>query len=347
MVVHDMGINALGRAYSLGLLISHLGGESRVIGPSSTGRVWPVIARAGFADSCDITAGPQDLVPHVKWATIVVAIKALPESFGAAATVASALRRPVLLDIDDPDLEQRKARLIAERGRIRGRHQLRALRRLGARVQDYPRTVSNPVLQRSWGGTLVPHVREARPAPPPRVEGPGVDVAFVGTARHHKGIGVLRKAVAQLAGEGFRLTVTDDPPPDAKEWEDWRGTTSLDEGLRLIEQSDIAAIPSLRGGYSPAQLPVKLVDAMMSGAAIVASDLEPIRWALGDAGLLCRPGSVRSLRAQLWELRGATRRRALGELAYARAIDRFTPASIAPTFSAAIDAALSGGAAPR
>ena len=342
MVVHDMGINALGRAYSLGLVVSHLGWEFRVVGPSSTGSLWPVIGGSPFARTCAITTGRDDLVPLADWATIVLAVKALPESFGAAADVARDRGRPLLLDIDDPDLEQRKARVRAQHGRVRGRHQLRALRRLRARALAYPTTVSNPVLQRSWGGTVVPHARMSRTRGD-RPDQEQVNVGFIGTARHHKGIEVLRHAVEQLAGSGYRLTVTDDPPPDAREWEDWRGVTSFEEGLRLTGLCDIVAVPSLRSGYAPAQLPVKLVDAMMSSAAVVASDLEPIRWALGDAGLLCRPGSVRSLATRLRELRSSERRRRLGHAAHSRALAAFTPEAIAPTFSAAVNRALAEG----
>ena len=55
-----------------------------------------------------------------------------------------------------------------------------------------------------------------------------------GSPRGHKGLSVLRAAVGQLAGDGFRLGVTSNAPEDAKPWEEWYGQTSLRDGLALV-----------------------------------------------------------------------------------------------------------------
>ena len=96
----------------------------------------------------------------------------------------------------------------------------------------------------------------------------------MGSVRPHKGVELLREAV-EHAGD-MRLTITDDPPPSARPNENWTGLTSLAVGLELVNRADIVAIPSLPWIYGY-QLPVKLIDAMLAGRAIVASDLPPIR----------------------------------------------------------------------
>jgi glycosyltransferase involved in cell wall biosynthesis len=77
---------------------------------------------------------------------------------------------------------------------------------------------------------------------------------------------------------------------------------------------------------------------MLAGRAIVASDLPPIRWALGDTGLLAQPGDLDSLTRALQTLRDPAERTRLGALARERALNMFTPASVAPAFAAVLSA---------
>ena len=337
MVVHDMGINALGRAYSLSLLAAELGWDYQVSGRSSTGQLWPVVAGTEFASRCRTVSDASQLSELARWSAVVLAIKALPGSFGVALDLARDHRKPLLLDIDDPDLEQHAARVRSSRGRLKGRHELRRSRALKQAAKRRRKIVSNPTLQRAWGGVIVPHVRTSGGGPSREAIDGRLNVAFVGTARPHKGIDVLRRAVAELSEEGYSLTITDEAPTDPKPWETWTGATSLESGAALAARADIIAVPSLAEGYAPSQLPVKLIDAMMAGAAIIASDLEPIRWALDGTGLLCRPGSVGGLIASLRELRSAERRAELGTSARARALATFTPHKVAPTFALAVE----------
>lgn len=337
MVVHDMGINALGRAYSLSLLAAELGWEFRVSGRTSTGHLWPVLENSDFASSCRTVGEASQLTELANWATVLVGIKALPGSFGVALGLAHDHRKPLLLDIDDPDLEQHAARVRSSQGRLKGRHELRRSRALRKMAMRQEKIVSNPVLQRAWGGIVVPHVRVSGLSREHHGVDRGLNVAFVGTARPHKGIDVLRSAVAELSADGYSLTVTDEAPTDAKPWETWTGAITFNTGIALAAKADIIAIPSLAEGYAPSQLPVKLIDAMMAGAAIVASDLEPIRWALDGTGLLCRPGSVRGLIASLEEFRSTERRAELGASARARAQATFTPPTVAPRLASAVE----------
>ena len=326
-----MGINALGRAYSLGLLAEFLGWDVRAAGPSRSGGLWPVVAETAFAERCAVATGISELDSLADWADVLVAVKMLPESFGVGIRLAADRGKPLVLDIDDPDLEQRIARSKARTPSAQSAAEQSDLRDLSRAATGYPKLVSNPVLQRKWGGEIIPHVRAERGVAAASASD-GITVAFVGTPRRHKGIDVLRAAISDLSAEGYRLVVTSEPPDDARPWERWIGPTSFEEGLRLLDESDIAAVPSLRAGYAPEQLPVKLIDAMMAGRAIVASDLEPVRWALDGTGRLVRPGSTRSLRKELKGLRSDHDRCDLGRRARDVALSRFTPAAVAPAF---------------
>ncbi|SDT77605.1 DUF3492 domain-containing protein [Actinoplanes derwentensis] len=75
----------------------------------------------------------------------------------------------------------------------------------------------------------------------------------------------------------------------------------------------------------PADPPYRLVEAMMSGRAVVGVDIGPAGETLGDTGLLVPAGDPSELAiAVVGLLRSPQRRRALGEAARRRALNHFT-----------------------
>jgi len=330
MAVHDMQNNALGRAFSLALATDELGHETRVVGPSSGG-LWDVLAGTAFAERCQVNPSREQLSALGDWCDAVISVKALPDSLRTATDIGRRFGVPVVLDMDDPDLEVLRY-TVHQRYRKRRLRRWRASRgvaRLASTARSLSTMVSNPMLQEMYGGVLVPHCRRpGSPRPFPDVSDT-VTVGFIGTPRAHKGLNVLREAVTALAPVGFRLVVTARPPADGRTWEKWTGPTSLDEGLRLLESLDVVVVPSLSQTYGPYQLPVKLIDAMMSGVPVVASDLGPIRWALGDAGILVPPGSSSGLVTALSALSDPGRRMELGTAGRRRGLQMFTPEAVA------------------
>jgi glycosyltransferase involved in cell wall biosynthesis len=202
--------------------------------------------------------------------------------------------------------------------------------RLRQRARTLDRVLlSNPALTRWYRtGAIVPHARRPRAAGRPHTSEDVIEVGFVGTVTDHKGIDVLRHA-ARDAGR-VRLVVTAPSPPDPLPGERWIGNTTLAEGLEVIDQCDVVAIASLPWTYGAGQLPVKLIDAMMAGRAVVASDLGPIRWALDDCGVLVAPGDATALSTAIARLRSAELRADLGSRARKRAMSMFTPEAVAP-----------------
>lgn len=339
LVTPNFENNSLGRAWCLWELARELGWSVDVVGVKGTS-LWAPMRDTPFAADCHPADDPETALATVRrsadGADLLLAVKPLPTSFGVALDVASHGGPPVLLDIDDPDLEVRTVwRPLAERLR----HPMpparrRALARMAEATASVPVLVSNPALQARYGGTIVPHVRRAGPEPRYSDTTEPV-VRFVGSVRAHKGVDVLRRAVARTAAAGVTLEVTAPRPSAVRPWEHWLGTTDIAEGARLVADADVIAVPSLANAWSPAQLPAKLIDAMMAGRAIVASSTPPVAWALGDAGITVPPGSAMALAVAIETLRDPRRRQELGSAARQRAVERFSVEAVAPVFGTA------------
>ncbi|GAA0458397.1 hypothetical protein Ade02nite_07730 [Paractinoplanes deccanensis] len=75
----------------------------------------------------------------------------------------------------------------------------------------------------------------------------------------------------------------------------------------------------------PADPPYRLIEAMMSGRAVVGVDVGPAAETLGDAGVLVQPGDPAELAIAISDLlRSPARRRQLGDAARRRALTHFT-----------------------
>ena len=327
-MVPDLQDNSLGRAYCLWLMARELGWHADVLSTRGS-TLWAPLRGTEFADDCRLVAEAElSRELGATRADVIVAVKAHPESFGLAETAASQLGVPLVLDYDDPDIEavlswKRFIRRIA-RAALRPK-QVRQYQQLASRAKLAPKIVSNPALARRWGGVVIPHVRPLPPAQPSsKPQGGALRLVFVGTNRRHKGVPELRRAVKRLQVDGWTLTITSPPPSDAAPWEHWVGYTSFEQGQRIIADADVVAIPSRRSVFSAGQLPAKLIDAMVAGKAVVASDLEPIRWAAGDSAAYMRPGSTRDLIRQLRVLTSQEVRSNLGKRAREVAGLRFT-----------------------
>jgi glycosyltransferase involved in cell wall biosynthesis len=336
----DLSNNSLGRTLCIWQLAVELGWTCTVVSTAGND-MWPPVIGTRFADSCILMPTEQmatsDLLKH---SDLFIAIKPLASSFGIALDMSSRHDVPLLLDIDDPDLEvvlnwRNPIRRIAFE--LLRRPKMVAVRKLAAAAHKSPTMVSNPVLQARYGGPIIPHIRADI--------GPGSDhvrdaptVAFVGSNNAHKGLPQLRKAVASVQDLGYLLVVTDNAPADAMPWERWTGRTSLEEGTRLVGSSDIVVIPSLNKPFARGQLPAKLIDAMILGRAVVVTKIQPMPWALGTTGTIIRPGSVKEIARALRKLSDPLVRERSGKKARARALEMFTSsASLAKFEQAALD----------
>lgn len=328
--------NTLGRAFALWLTTEALGWEAKFVAPDVSAPWAPMADEREFMAQLTTEADEA-----ARWADVLVALKPWPGAFDLALRLGARYEKQVVLDVDDPDFEGaygeswRSQALNFASLASHGRPPLTAFR-LRRRARTVGQILlSNPALVRWYGrGAIVPHARKPRPAGRPHSGGTDIEVAFVGTVADHKGIDVLRRA-AVSAGH-VRLVVTGEAPADALDHERWIGPTSLADGLEVIDDCDVVVVASRPWTYGAGQLPAKLIDAMMAGRAVIGSDLEPIRWALGGSGLIVAPGDVGALSGALKRLRSPELRAELGARAREQAVTRFTPDAVGVALAAAV-----------
>jgi hypothetical protein len=337
-ITPDLSNNSIGRTFCLWQLTEALGWQSEVA--STVGdQIWKPLAGSRFASACkrlssaELNAAFASAPPD-----LIIAVKPLPSSFGCALTLSKEYGTPVLLDIDDPDLEaqlswKRPLKRMAK-GILRPKT-ISEFKRLRGMALIVPTMVSNPELQRTYGGELIPHVRADPGFGSPHVDS-SPTVAFVGTNHKHKGLKYLRRAVAQSRNYNMKLVVTDVKPRDSKPWEEWVGHTSFAQGLGIVARSDIIIVPSLDTTYSRGQFPAKVVDAMLSGRGVAVSNIGPLPWSVGDGGLVTKPASVNQLKKALAVLAEPSARAELGARARARALELFTVEANAEKFARAV-----------
>lgn len=345
-IAEDRSSNSVGRVYCLWLLARHLGWDATVL-TTHGDETWTPLRGTDF-DHSTVRVDQQELAESLPEGTdLIIPCKPLPRSMGVALPLANSRKIPLLLDIDDPDLEirMRSGSPVLAFARW-ARHPRRSATdaRHGRLARRLPTIVSNPWLQARYGGVVIPHVR------PPLSVGDysgssRIKIAFVGTNAPHKGVAVLRSAVAEFREEGgdVELTITDLPPSDAAPWERWVGRTTLAEGLALVRRTDVVILPSLNTRHARGQLPVKLIDAMLLGRPVIVSAVPPLPWAIGDTGVVARPGDVGDLLATLRAMRDPLERRRLGLLSRQLALQRYTVSAVAPAFRAACLAAMTAG----
>jgi hypothetical protein len=337
LITESLSRNSLGRTYCLWLLAQELGWDAAVISTAGE-ELWSPLRGTAFA-SATKRIEVRDIEREVGATDLIIACKPLPDSLGHALTLTRRLHIPLLLDIDDPDLEVRtragQPALAALRWVRRPRRSIVDVRHRAV-AKSIPTIVSNPWLAARYGGDVIPHVR------PPMQPGSTTDssdlhIVFAGTNHAHKGVPELRAAVslAQSKLAATTLTVTDVPPTDARAWERWVGTTTLAEGLNLARHADAVVLPSRPGRHATGQLPVKLIDAMMLGRPVVVSDVDPLPWAVDDAGLVVKAGDRAELTNALESLRDPALRAELGRRAAHHAMNTFSVEAVAPTFAVA------------
>jgi glycosyltransferase involved in cell wall biosynthesis len=149
-------------------------------------------------------------------------------------------------------------------------------------------------------------------------------VGYVGRLEPHKGVAVLVDAIRDAPS--CRLEIVGDGPErfaleqqvQALELSDrvcLRGYVQHDELVNVYASFDVVAVPSLETPTWTEQFGRVAVEAMASGAPVVASDSGSLRELLAGRGLLVPPGDARALAAALEALaRNPAEQQRLGQL---------------------------------
>jgi glycosyltransferase involved in cell wall biosynthesis len=132
---------------------------------------------------------------------------------------------------------------------------------------------------------------------------PAVEFRIYGAASDESYFAACRQSVRDKGLEG---TVT------------FAGQTS--QPWQVFRDADVVAAASVSEAF-----PYSIIEAMLSGAAIVATDVGGVREALGDTGVLAPPRQPQALAAAIVSLLSApSERRRLGAATRARALQQFT-----------------------
>jgi len=317
----DLSDNATGRADLLARLLSARY-DVEVVGPRFGADVW-MPAREGAIAQRSVRAGRYpgfarripallDLVDG----DVIVASKPRATSFGLALLARARRRRPLVLDIDDWEIGFFSRS--GPWGRIgralnvanpNGLPWTWLAEKLVSRADAI--TVASRFLERRFGGTLLPHVRDTEAWDPGRYDRAatrrrlGVDgekvVMFLGTPRGHKGVDDLVEAVGSLGpGVILALVGVDAARSGAQRWSApayvrVTGEIPFDDVPRYLIGADVVAVPQRDTMDTVGQVPAKLFDAMALARPIVSTSVSMIPEILEGCGVVVEPGNVSAL----------------------------------------------------
>lgn len=350
VLAFDLSDNATGRADLLARLLAPRFAVE-VVGPRFGDDLWPparggVVAYRvrpgarypGFAARAGELARLAD-------GDVLLASKPRPTSYGIALLARRQRPRPLLLDIDDWELGFfYRSGFWGSVGRgvnlanPNGLPWTWAMERLVGRADAI--TVASRFLERRFGGTLVPHVRDTDAWDPARFDrsasraalgvGDAPVVMFLGTPRGYKGVDDLVEAMAGVATARLVIVGAEPDHPTARRWAERsgvivRGPVPFDDVPRYLAAADVVAVPQRATSDTLGQVPAKLFDAMAMARPIVSTSVSMIPEVLDGCGMLVPPGEPRALRAVVEGLLAdPDRARELGRRARARCIDRYS-----------------------
>ena len=351
ILASDLSDNATGRADLLARLLSSRY-EVDVVGPQFGEGLWAP-SRDGPVAYRSVRAGRDPgFARHVPGllalvdGEILVASKPRPTSFGLGLLARARRRRPLVLDIDDWEVGffyrsgawGRVGRAL-NLANPNGLSWTWLAEKLICRADAI--TVASRFLERRFGGTLLPHVRDTEAWDPARYDradararqgvGTSKVVMFLGTPRGHKGVDDLIDAVGLLGpGVVLALVGVDPARSGAPRWSGLphvrvTGEIPFDDVPRYLVAADVVAVPQRETMDTVGQVPAKLFDAMALARPIVSTSVSMIPEILDGCGLVVEPGDVPALAGAIkWLLDNAEEAAALGQRARDRCEARYS-----------------------
>lgn len=356
LVIFNLALNCLGRAYLLGKMLEP---EFRIelVGFAS-GPTWMPCASHGWPEKRLDWPTRGTVRPYIRklaemaGGDIILACKAWPTVLDVAESAAKRLRSPRILDIDDWELGwfhplwPRKAVSLMIRTWRDSDGFLRCWR-AEARARRWPaRLVSNRFLQNRFGGTYIPHACNTEALDPVRLPDRkdacrrlGLDpgrhwVGFVGSPQPHKGVDILLEAVALLKRGDLGVLMAGAEAGDAEitglrerygnllEVRPPFARERLGEVLAVV---DIVALPQRDRPAGRGQMPAKVFDAMSMQIPVVASAISDLPEVLAGCGIVLPPGDTKAFAEAIAALiDDPGRRRLLGEKGRQRCLERYS-----------------------
>jgi glycosyltransferase involved in cell wall biosynthesis len=331
----DFSNNCFGRAWLLAKLLKTVY-DIEVIGPGSTGDIWSPLSA-----SCDFDVKMVRKYPNGKFefrkmlslitGDVIYASKPVTASFGVALAKKIESGKPLILDIDDYEINLAKEfynslpwykKINDFRLSITDcySHYYKIILNKFTGFSNGI-TVSGKTLQNIYGGTIIWHARDTKIFDPEKYNNKYLKnvylpqkyhnffiIGFVGTPRPHKGLEDLIDAFSQLRNNSILLMIVG--PPDDKYCLDLRERVD-DYRLRdtvyfLAEQPfeklpeilsiiDLIVIPQRERPASYGQVPAKIFDAMAMAKPIIATNTYDLYEIIDGCGLLVEPEDPRLL----------------------------------------------------
>jgi glycosyltransferase involved in cell wall biosynthesis len=221
-------------------------------------------------------------------------------------------------------------------------------------------TVVNTFLQERYGGTILPHGRDAESYRPDEAARQAMRaqlelmdrkiVLFLGTPHPYKGVADLVTAFEQVAAAvpesllllvgvgtgGYSQTIREQCASTlpAHAYQLFEGC-AFEDVPRFMHAADIVTIPQRSTLATIGQMPVKLIDAMAAGKAIVSTDVSDIRSTLAHTGWVVPPAAPAALAAAIIEaLQDPQKAARRGSLARERFLEHYTIEALAERFAA-------------
>lgn len=372
ILAFDLSDNATGRADLLARLLAPLA-DVEVVGPRFGAAIWrPARGGAVAYRELPVTGTARYPLFRAKWSALVAladgdvlyASKPRATSYGVALAARRRRPRPLLLDVDDWEVGFfRRGGAWGTLGRALNLANPNGLpwtwlmeRRIG---RADALTVASRFLERRFGGTLIPHVRDTEAWDPARVDraaaraklGLGAEpvVMFLGTPRGHKGVDDLVEAVG-IVGKDTRLLIVgaDTRGEAARRWaaQPWvrvLGEIPFDDVPRYLMAADVVAVPQRATTDTVGQVPAKIFDAMALARPIVSTAVSMIPEILDGCGVLVPPGDAVALAASLRRvLDDPVSAAELGRRARARCQARYSFAAARAALFPVVEGALAG-----
>ena len=298
VLAFDLSDNSTGRADLLARLLAPRY-TVEVVGPRFDAEVWrpardgAIAYRTRAGARYPAFAALAAELARLADGDVLLASKPRPTSFGVALLARRQRPRPLILDVDDWELGFfYRSGIWGRLGRALNLANPNGLpwtwltERLIGRADAL--IVASRFLERRFGGTLIPHVRDTDAWDPAR-----------------------RPAPRRLAA---RLGADDDEP---------RSLQTVHRRHEILDA--LVAVPQRATSDTVGQVPAKLFDAMAMARPIVSTSVSMIPEILEGCGLLVPPGEPRALRAMLETLlSSAERAQELGRRARARCIERYS-----------------------
>ena len=376
----NLSNNAMGRSYLLAKILQRRF-HVEIVGPVFGRSIWPALA-----DRRDVPIKPVyfDHPPHsyrqigelldLMNGDVLYANKTFFSSFGLALLKKFRYKKTVVLDIDDWDLGFALYKL--SRQSPKG-----LIKTFGRWFLELPRfyqsdkicslycfeklavfadaiTVSNTFLQKKFGGTLIPHVRDADIFNPALFDSQalraelGIDhrlkiAGFIGTPRAFKGVEDLLEAAVRTSRQDLAVMVVGMDVEDAYCQKIERvgrrllGPRFISFGPQFFESlpkflavCDVVVIPQRKTLATKGQIPAKLFDAMAMAKPIVATDVNDIGQILTGCGRVVSPGDIEQIAEAIsFYLSDPRQAEQTGRLARQKCVEKYSLNSAQPVLT--------------